>query len=200
MMNAVLMVILFIGAIKHPHKKVVEQQEHIQLEEPEIEQSTTSLDSIDRLLDEYVIKKESEKVTPEEVVKTEPTLDTIKEVIAPKKVEPRQEPQKMQEITVVSGDSLDKLARRHSTTVQEIMRLNSLSSSTLQIGQVLYVAKSLTPSQKADVKRYYVVKSGDSPWTIASKNNLKLHELLKLNNLNDTTAKKLKPGCRLRIK
>lgn len=48
--------------------------------------------------------------------------------------------------------------------------------------------------------KYYTVKSGDNPWLIANKNNVKLEDLLRLNNLNEEKARKLKPGDKIRIK
>lgn len=41
--------------------------------------------------------------------------------------------------TVRAGDTLWNLARRYGTTVEEIMRINGLTSSSLQIGQVLRI-------------------------------------------------------------
>ncbi|HSX13751.1 MAG TPA: LysM domain-containing protein [Chlamydiales bacterium] len=47
---------------------------------------------------------------------------------------------------------------------------------------------------------YYIVKVGDNPWGIAMKHHMKLEELLKLNQLNEEKARKLKPGDRLRTR
>ena len=52
----------------------------------------------------------------------------------------------------------------------------------------------------ADVAKFYTVKQGDNPWTIAVKNQLKVDELLKLNDLNDEKARRLRPGDKLRIR
>lgn len=61
--------------------------------------------------------------------------------------------------------------------------------------------KDLKASIKSsDKEQYYTVKSGDSPWLIASKNDIKLEDLLKLNNLDESKARKLQPGDRIRIK
>ncbi len=113
------------------------------------------------------------------------------------------------EVTVKKGDVLEKIARQHKTTVDAILKANNLSSVKLKIGQVLKVpsgqkssanvtAKAATPSANADAK-YYTVKNGDNPWTIAVKNRMKVEDLLKLNNLNEEKARKLKPGDKLRI-
>lgn len=112
------------------------------------------------------------------------------------------------EWTVKKGDALEKIARAHRTSVEEIMRLNGLKSSSLRIGQVLKVqshkVSNNTASAPAPVKqtaaKYYTVKTGDNPWTIAVKNHMKVEELLKLNNLNDEKARRLKPGDELRIR
>jgi peptidoglycan endopeptidase LytF len=141
------------------------------------------------------------------------------------------------QVTVKKGDALEKIAKANHTTVQEITKLNQLSSSsTLQVGQVLKVPKKKessdsslkkevessnkkevdspksikkksqdkidlkASSKSSDKEQFYTVKSGDSPWLIANKNDIKLEELLKLNNLDEAKAKKLQPGDRIRIK
>jgi LysM repeat protein len=118
----------------------------------------------------------------------------------------------LQEAHVKKGDTLEKIARAHHTTVDEIIKLNHLPSSFLRVGQVLKLpaektlsaktAKSAMPEKlKQDTgPDYYTVKVGDNPWMIAIKHHLKLEELLKLNGLNEEKARKLKPGDRLRIK
>ncbi len=115
------------------------------------------------------------------------------------------------EVTVKKGDSLDKIAKAHHTTVDEIIKMNQLPGSFLKIGQVLRLPdKKSTPSsiaQKPAIEKpavsgpeYYTVKVGDNPWGIAMKHHIKVEELLKLNHLNEERARKLKPGDRLRIR
>lgn len=61
--------------------------------------------------------------------------------------------------------------------------------------------KGEAPQKSVEAEeRYYTVKNGDNPWTIATKNHIKVEELLRLNGLDDAKAKKIKPGDRLRIK
>lgn len=117
-----------------------------------------------------------------------------------------------QEVTVKKGDTLEKIAKAHRTTVDEIIRVNQLPSSFLRVGQILKlpaekpvavkpVVKPLLPEKvSTDGPEYYTVKVGDNPWTIAMKHHLKVEELLKLNGLNEDKARKLKPGDRLRIR
>jgi peptidoglycan DL-endopeptidase LytF len=117
------------------------------------------------------------------------------------------------EVKVKKGDVLEKIARHHHSSVAEIMKLNNLHSTNLKIGQVLKIpSKSPTiakaPSQTAAPAsstdggsvKYYTVKPGDNPWTIAVKNHMKVEDLLKLNNMDEGKAKKLKPGDQIRIR
>lgn len=116
-----------------------------------------------------------------------------------------------EEVTVKKGDSLAKIAKAHNTTVEEITKSNHLIGSVLKIGQVLKlpegksVVNKETPLPPFEEKgesnlEYYTVKSGDNPWGIAVKHHMKMEELLKLNHLNEVTARRLKPGDRLRIR
>jgi LysM repeat protein len=119
------------------------------------------------------------------------------------------------EIKVKKGDVLEKIARYHHTTVAEIMKVNKLTSTNLRIGQVLKIPnKAIKKAETSSIAhsdptpstsgndggdKYYIVKKGDSPWTIAMKNHLKVEDLLKLNNMSETEARHLKPGDKLRI-
>lgn len=114
---------------------------------------------------------------------------------------------------VKKGDVLEKIARHHHCTVDAIMKLNKLSTANLRIGQTLklpvkssqvsFIAKTPSPSVSSSATegspKYYTVKNGDNPWTIAVKNHMKVEDLLKLNNLDQEKARKLKPGDQLRI-
>lgn len=113
---------------------------------------------------------------------------------------------------VKKGDVLEKIARHHHCSVDEIMKLNKLSNANLRIGQNLKlpvkssqassIAKAPAPSVSSsgtESPKYYTVKNGDNPWTIAVKNHMKVEDLLKLNNLDQEKARKLKPGDQLRI-
>jgi LysM repeat protein len=109
------------------------------------------------------------------------------------------------EVVVKKGDYLEKIAKTHHTTVSAIMKMNNMSSTQLKIGQVIRIPgkaqagdkKESTPSLQGDV---YVVQEGDSPWLIASKCHVKVEELLRINNLDDQKAKRLRPGDKLRIR
>ncbi len=114
-------------------------------------------------------------------------------------------PSSIKEIRVKKGDALEKIARAHHTSVQEIMRINKLSSTQLKIGQVLKIPSKASEIGGRGAPRpkeatYYTVKNGDSPWAIATKNQIKLEELLELNGLSEEKARKLQPGDQIRIR
>ena len=102
------------------------------------------------------------------------------------------------------GDVLEKIARQNQVTVDDLMRANKLSSSRLKIGQTLKIPGKGSNQSIATVSnetaQYYTIKTGDNPWTIAVKHHMKVDELLKLNNMNEDKARRLKPGDRIRIK
>lgn len=109
------------------------------------------------------------------------------------------------EVVVKKGDTLDKIAKANQTSVDEIIKMNNLSSSFLKVGQVLKIPSEKTlPIAKAKQPEagpeYYTMKVGENPWAIAMKHHMKVDELLRLNGLNDERARKLKPGDRLRIR
>lgn len=117
-------------------------------------------------------------------------------------------PESAAEVAVKKGDTLEKIAKAHHTTVDAIIKLNQLPSSFLRAGQTLKIpseksiaAKAAKPvSMDKTGPNYYTMKVGDNAWSIAMKNHIKVDELLKLNNLNEEKARKLKPGDRLRIR
>ena len=86
--------------------------------------------------------------------------------------------------TVKSGDSLWSIARKHNTTVSEIQKLNQLSSTLLQVGQVLKLPGSTSSSESGVTSNTYTVKSGDSLWSIANRFGVTVKELMDYNNLN----------------
>ena len=80
---------------------------------------------------------------------------------------------------VQPGDTLYKIANNFNTTVDEIKRLNNLTSNTLSIGQVLNIGNINIPSTQT-----YTVQRGDSLWLIANKLNTTVDELKRINNLS----------------
>lgn len=115
---------------------------------------------------------------------------------------------------VKSGDNLGSIARRYRTTVAYLREINDLPrKKVLRIGQRVFVpdrtplkdrqkksASSKKSSQKTkeqDSKKHYVVKKGDSLFSIAQKFNLSISDLSKANKLQRKTV--LRSGLRLVI-
>lgn len=110
----------------------------------------------------------------------------------------------VKEVTVKQGDVLERIARQHNVSVSQLMEFNRLATTRLKIGQVLKIPNASSQSKKSQLSsqndaKYYTVKSGDSPWTIAIKHQIKVEELLKLNDMSPEKAKHLRPGEQLRI-
>ena len=82
--------------------------------------------------------------------------------------------------TVKSGDTLYSIAQKYNTTIDDIMKLNNLTTSVLSLGQQLKIPQVSKPSGGID----YVVKSGDSLYSIAQKYNTTVNEIKSLNNLS----------------
>lgn len=118
---------------------------------------------------------------------------------------------------VKRGEVLGKIADRHNVTVKEIMKWNHLKSSKVFVGQKLKIIKkgssnvkeeptetgsnsetTIKTTDKVEGKYVtYVVKSGDTLWSIANKfPNVSIDEIRKWNQLQGT---KLPVGKKLKI-
>ena len=85
---------------------------------------------------------------------------------------------------VKKGDSLWSIARANGLTVDELKSLNNLSSNVLHVGDTLLISSADSTGDNGN-DNYYVVKSGDTLWSIARKYNLSVNELKALNNLSN---------------
>ena len=87
---------------------------------------------------------------------------------------------------VKKGDTLWSIARAYGLTVEKLKSLNNLTSNNLTIGDSLIVKDSSENSDNSssvDNNKYYIVKNGDSLYSIARRNNMTVDELKSLNNL-----------------
>ena len=229
LVNAGILLVLFAIAMPSKEDKQAIQVVQAQVEaksevgETTLASADTALDSskvvvdeIDQVLSEWNEQNQNASVlaTAAEAQTTAAAVYPLAEETATVEETVVAKSDKVTEVVVKKGDALDKIARAHGTTADEIMALNHLASTKLQIGQVLKVpgegkAKSSSKAKSATKKSSkkaaatageYVVKSGENPWTIASKNHMTVDELLKLNDLNQDSAKKLRPGDKLKIK
>ena len=81
--------------------------------------------------------------------------------------------------TVKSGDSLWSISRKFGITVDELKNANNLSSNLLSIGQNLII-----PGKDLDaIGEEYVVKKGDTLYSIARKYNTSVDNLKSINNI-----------------
>ena len=94
---------------------------------------------------------------------------------------------------VQKGDSLYSIANKLGTTVSELKKENNLTSNTLQIGEVLRIPTKEIYEGEENV---YIVKKGDTLYSIAAANNTTVDELKKTNNL---TSNILSTGQLLKI-
>ncbi len=81
---------------------------------------------------------------------------------------------------VKSGDSLYAIAKKFNTTVDEIKRINNLTSNLLSINQKLIIPSK---NEVTNSDNIYIVKSGDSLYAIAKKFNTTVDEIKRINNL-----------------
>lgn len=126
---------------------------------------------------------------------------------------------------VKRGDNLAKIAKRYNCTVKDLREWNNIKGSLLQIGQQLIVLEEVqaqdvytteTPSivssktvsatatksapssiTRTQNAKLHKVKRGESLWSIAAKNKVKVGEILKINNM--TANQKIQPGMQLVI-
>lgn len=92
--------------------------------------------------------------------------------------------------TVKSGDTLWSIAKNNGLTVDELKKLNNLTTNKLSIGQKLKLSSDTTSEDT------YVVKSGDTLYAIARKYGVSVDEIKKYNNL---TTNSLSIGQVLKI-
>ncbi|NDD98681.1 LysM peptidoglycan-binding domain-containing protein [bacterium] len=191
LMNCILLFFVFFTGRQSEPLKPSPKEASVALESTKADLSKKEgIDEVDQLL---------KKLTQTHLLEEKPAVEKVaklkEEPQKPLEAMPEGEKTIPQDIIVRAGDTLDKIARSYGLSVEEIMRTNHLIDSRLQIGQVL----KLTKSSKKGQEKYYTVKNGDNPWTIAMKNQMKVDELLRLNNLDEEKAKRLKPGDQLRI-
>ncbi len=89
---------------------------------------------------------------------------------------------------VRAGDTLSAIALKYRLSVADLMEINGLTSSRIQVGQKLRL--------KAASSQTHMVERGDALWEIASAYDMSVEELKSLNNL---TSDLIYPGQELQL-
>lgn len=122
------------------------------------------------------------------------------------------------EITIGAGETLSKIAEIHGIAIKDIMRANELTDQhRLREGQVLFIPNSpervletlahvkalkneeIVRRKQAEKLKvtFYVVKDGDSLWSVANAFDLDVNTLFGCNKISDSDV--LKVGTTLRV-
>lgn len=154
----------------------------------------TPVDEVDTVLRDFAAAVAASQQQPS---KPEP-------ISRPKTVERSSSQSTMVEVVVKKGDFLQRIARQNNSTVEAIKAVNGMTNDQLKVGQVLRIpqaAQSEKPqaAPKTQESNNYRVKSGDSPWKIAKQFNVSVEELLRLNQMDEDSAKNMKPGDLIRV-
>lgn len=95
--------------------------------------------------------------------------------------------------TVRPGNTLFGIAQLFNTTVQDILMYNNIPNpSDIRIGQVLTIPVGSSAGE------YYVVRPGDTLWSIAQRNNTSTSALISMNMLSNPNV--IYPGQIIKIR
>lgn len=92
-----------------------------------------------------------------------------------------EEEEAMDYYIVQKGDTLYSISRRVNIPVEEIKRMNNLTSNTLSIGQKLYFVEEPIKDN------VYIVQKGDTLYKIAKELETTVDKLKEINNLTSNT-------------
>ena len=86
------------------------------------------------------------------------------------------------------GDTLWSIAKKLGLTVDELKKLNNLTSNTLRVGQTLIVNKKDESTEEIPIdNNTYIVQPNDTLYSIANKLNTTVSDLINTNNLISNT-------------
>ncbi len=116
-----------------------------------------------------------------------------------------------EEIEVQRGDTLYGISKKHGVSLNELMRVNNLTSPALKPGQKLALPSGKVVARPrpapaavvaaapapADWTGSYTIKPGDSLYGVARQNKVKLDDLQRYNGITD--VRRVKPGTVLKV-
>lgn len=85
---------------------------------------------------------------------------------------------------VKSGDSLYNIANRFKVTTNKIQEVNKLTSTNISIGQNLIIPEPAKTAAAENGMKKYMVKKGESAFSIAAGHNMPVDRFLSINNLS----------------
>jgi LysM repeat protein len=97
--------------------------------------------------------------------------------------------------TVAEKDTLYSLAKRHGISVNQLKEANLLEADTIYVGQELLVPDHPVAAPISNNNEYYIVKKGDTLFSLSKKYGTTVNELKKENHLlsdNIKTGQKIK--------
>ncbi|MBM7692127.1 LysM repeat protein [Peribacillus deserti] len=102
--------------------------------------------------------------------------------------------------TIKKGDTLAKLSAKYHVTVQQLKDANGLSSDKIKAGQLIEVpashtnnlvkAKTVNVPQSKGKGQAYVVKAGDTLWSISKKFNVTVDTIKQANQKKNNKLRK----------
>ncbi len=102
---------------------------------------------------------------------------------------------------VKSGDTLSSISKLHSINKDLIIKLNKLKDENyIFVGQNLIISESTENLTKQSdlINNYHIVQTGENLTEISNKYNLKVIDLIEINNLNNPDS--IKVGQKLIIR
>ncbi|AOZ99193.1 LysM peptidoglycan-binding domain-containing protein [Flavobacterium commune] len=115
------------------------------------------------------------------------------------------------EYTVQKGDNLGNIAKKFGTPIADLKEWNQLTDNNIMLGKTLIVAKNeiaintskataasfkKNKLEKTSLQQDYLVKKGDSLFSIAKKSGVTVSDIKKWNDIN---TEDIKPGMKLKI-